>query len=237
MSDPRKALILAAGVGSRLGGITRELPKPLIEVGGRAVLDVHLSACAAAGVREVFLNTHHLADKIRAFAGDGSRYGLAVTYSYEEELLGTSGALNNFRAGLAGSSFAVIYGDNLVAYDLAAMFERHEKSGALMTIAVHHREDVSMSGMVVLDEQGMMRRFVEKPPPEDRVSNLVNAGLYICSPAVLGEVPPGFSDFGRDIIPALIARGAPISAFVLETELLAIDTPELLDRARSRFAS
>jgi len=237
VSDPRKALILAAGVGSRLGGITRELPKPLIEVGGRAVLDVHLSACAAAGVHEVCINTHHLADKIRAFAGDGSRYGLAITYSYEEELLGTSGALNNFRVGLAGSDFAVIYGDNLVAYDLAGMFERHEKSGAFMTIAVHHREDVSMSGMVVLDERGMIRRFIEKPPPEDRVSNLVNAGIYICSPDVLSEVPSGFSDFGRDIIPALIARGAPISAFVLETELLAIDTPELLDRARGRFAS
>lgn len=235
MSSRRKAVILAAGVGSRLGDITREVPKPLIEVGGRPILDAHLSACAAAGVNEVFVNTHHLAEKIRDFAGDGSRYGLAITYSYEEDLLGTAGALNNFRARLEDSSFAVIYGDNRVDYDLGAMFERHEKSGAAMTIAVHSREDVSMSGMVVLDEGGTIRRFVEKPPPEDRVSNLVNAGLYVCAPGVLKVVPAGFSDFGKDIIPALIAQGATLVACELEHELLPIDTPELLARARGRF--
>ncbi len=236
MSDAaRKAVILAAGVGSRLGGITRDLPKPLIEVGGRAILDRHLAACAAADVREVFINTHHLADKVRAFAGDGGRYGLSIQYSYEEDLLGTAGALNNFRSVLAGSPFAVIYGDNLVDCDFGDLFSRHAAAEACMTIAVHYRDDVSMSGMVVLDGGGLIRRFVEKPPPEDRVSNLVNAGLYICDPEILESVPDGFSDFGRDIIPALLREGKPLASFVLESELLAIDTPELLGRARCRL--
>ena len=233
----RKAVILAAGVGSRLGDITREVPKPLIEVGGRVVLDRHLAACAAAGVREVFINTHHLAEKIRGFAGDGSRYGLAVSYSYESELLGTSGALNNFRDNLKDSPFAIIYGDNLIEYDLAGLFQRQEESAACMTIAVHFREDVSMSGMVVLDENGFITRFVEKPPPEDRGSNLVNAGIYICSPRVLSFVPEGFSDFGKNIIPSLIAAGEPLASHLLEKELLAIDTPELLVRARARYSA
>jgi NDP-sugar pyrophosphorylase family protein len=92
-----------------------------------------------------------------------------------------------------------------------------------------------MSGMVVLDENGMIQKFIEKPCADQQVSNLVNAGIYICSPRVLQFVPEGVSDFGKNIIPALIAAGEPLASHLLEEELLAIDTPELLDRARNKL--
>ena len=230
----RRAVILAAGVGSRLGKLTEELPKPLIPVGERSPLQTHLENCAAAGVTDVFINTHHLAEKIRDFVGDGSRFGLNARFSYEPELLGTSGALHAFRDGLQDGGFYVLYGDNLIGCDLRELGNGHEQSGAMVTIALHHREDVSTSGMVVTDPSGRILRFVEKPNKEDQVSHLVNAGIYAVSPELLDLLPPGESDFGKNIFPGLIERQAFLQGHTLASEVLPIDTPELLELARRR---
>jgi len=230
----QRAVILAAGVGSRLGKLTEELPKPLISVGGRSPLQIHLENCAAAGVTDVFINTHHLAEKICNFVGDGSRFGLNVQFSYEPKLLGTSGALHNFHDELRTGGFFVIYGDNLVNCDLRELGKNHEQSGAMVTIALHHRDDVSTSGMVVKNSSGRILRFVEKPMKADQVSHLVNAGIYAGSPELLDLLPKGESDFGKNIFPDLIARNILLSGHVLHSEVLPIDTPELLDLARRK---
>ena len=227
------ALILAAGKGSRLGVIGEETPKPLLEVGGKPILARHLENCARHGVRNVFINTHHLAEKIKSFGGDGSQWGLQITYSFEPLLLGTSGAVNSFRGMLGSEDFFVIYGDNLLEVDLSAMKAAHVGSGADATIALHHREDVSTSGMVVCDESGRINRFVEKPAPHERVSDLVNAGVYCLAPAVLDLIPTtGESDFGRDIFPRMLSEDRFLCGFVLESSVLPVDTPELLAQAR-----
>ena len=228
------ALILAAGKGSRLGDITRETPKPLLEVGGKPILQRHLELCAAAGVQDVCINTHYLADAIRDFVGDGSRFGLRVHFSYEPELLGTAGAVHNFIEHLASSPFFVIYGDNIIDLDLNQLARFHREKKALMTIALHYRDDVSTSGMVVLDNSQRIVQFIEKPARELQVSNLVNAGIYLCEPRILDFIPPGAPDFGKDIIPDLLKLGESVFGYPLQSEVLAIDTPELLHNARSR---
>lgn len=221
------AVILAAGKGTRLKEITKTVPKPLLEVRGQPILAHHLELCAAAQIQNVFINTHYLSEQIRKFAGDGSRFGLKITYSYERELLGTAGALNNFRENLVGEDILVLYGDNYVDLDLRALQKSHRDKNAFVTIGVHIRADVSQSGMVEVDAHNRVKRFVEKPAASDRTSNLVSAGIYVLDPRALDYIPPGKSDFGYDIIPKLVADGRELFAFKIENELIAIDTPEL----------
>ena len=228
----QKAVILAAGVGSRLGALTQALPKPLIPVGARSPLQRHLENCASAGVTDVFINTHHLAEKVRSFVGDGSSFGLRSHFSFEPELLGTAGALHPFREALGNDDFFVIYGDNLIECDLGKLGDDHAHSKALVTIAVHWREDVSTSGMVVTDPDGTIMEFVEKPPLAQQVSHFVNAGIYAASPSILNAIPPGASDFGKDIFPALLRGQATLMSHTLASGVLPIDTPELLEIAR-----
>lgn len=221
------AVILAAGKGTRLKEITKTVPKPLLEVRGQPILAHHLALCAAAQIQNVFINTHYLSEQIRKFAGNGSRFGVKITYSYEQELLGTAGALNNFRENLAGEDILVLYGDNYVDLDLRALQKSHRDKNAFVTVGVHIRADVSQSGMVEVDAHNRVKRFVEKPAASERTSNLVSAGIYVLDPRALDYIPPGKSDFGYDIIPKLVADGRELFAFKIENELIAIDTPEL----------
>ena len=221
------AVILAAGTGGRLGEITKTVPKPLLEVRGQPILAHNLELCAAAQIQNVFINTHYLSEQIRNFAGDGSRFGLKITYSYEQELLGTAGALNNFRENLVGEDILVLYGDNYADLDLRALQKSHRDKNAFVTIGVHILADVSRSGMVEVDAHNRVKRFVEKPAASDRTSNFVSSGIYVLDPRALDYIPPGKSDFGYDIIPKLVADGRELFAFKIENELIAIDTPEL----------
>ena len=221
------AVILAAGEGTRLKDVTKKVPKPLLKVHGKTILGHQLELCVAAKIKNVFINTHHLSEQIREFAGDGSRFGLTVTYSYEPELLGTAGALNNFRDRLVGDDVLVLYGDNYFDFDLRTLQAFHNEKNAFVTVAVDHRDDVSQSGMIELDVDKTVKRFVEKPALKDRTSNLVSAGIYVLDPGVLNQIRPGKSDFGYDIIPKLIADDRLLFGYELENELIAIDTPEL----------
>lgn len=226
------AVILAAGKGTRLGSITAATPKPLLTLRGKPVLKHLVELCAAHGVTDLHINTHYLAEDIRAAMGDGSSFGVRITYSYEEALLGTAGALNNFREALAGDDFFVIYGDNLMDYDLSAMLEAHRHFGGMVTVAFYEREDVSLSGIAVLDENRRILRFIEKPKPHEQVSKLVNCGLYVCHADILEHIPEGASDFGRDIFPALLARGAAMYGVVMDRPLIPIDTEDLYREAK-----
>jgi NDP-sugar pyrophosphorylase family protein len=231
------AVILAAGEGTRLKELTKKTPKPLLQVRGKPILGHQLELCAAAKIKHVFINTHHLSDQIRDFAGDGNRFGLAITYSYEPELLGTAGALNNFREQLAREDVLILYGDNYVDLDLRALQKFHAEKRAFVTVAVHIRDDVSQSGMVEVDTDKRVKRFIEKPRAEDRTSNLVSAGIYVLGPEALGCIPSGKSDFGFDIIPKLISDGRALFAYKIENQLIAIDTPELYAAASAKSAS
>ena len=225
------ALLLAAGKGTRLGSITADTPKPLLEVRGTPVLR-HLAAlCARHGVEELCINTHYLAERIRAVMGDESDFGLRIRYSYEEELLGTAGALRNFRDTLGGDTFFVLYGDNYMDYDLTALAEFHRTHGGVGTVALYEKEDVSHSGIAVLDAGQRITRFIEKPTPAEAVSKLVNCGLYVLEPEIFDFIGEGTPDFGKDVFPALLAAGRPLYGAVMDRPLIPIDTVEMYEQA------
>jgi NDP-sugar pyrophosphorylase family protein len=225
-----KALVLAAGKGTRLGALTARRPKPMVPVAGRPLLERIVRDLRAAGIEEIFINLHHCADVITGHFGDGSRHGVAIRYSREPELLGTAGAARRLQREL-GDRFLVYYGDNFVEIDLGALFRAHERRRPLGTIAVFEAEETRASGVVETDADGRVLRFLEKPAPGTTPSRTVNAGIYVLERAALDVVAEGaVSDFGRDVFPALLRAGADLRAFPLTGRVHGIDTPEALAR-------
>jgi NDP-sugar pyrophosphorylase family protein len=229
-----RALILAAGEGSRLRPFTERVAKPMLEVGGLPILEYNVRLAAKHGITDLVINVHYRPEAIVDHFGDGSNFGVAIRYSREPVLLGTAGALNPFRAFFAEATFAVLYGDNLTTCDLSAVIARHRATQAVATIALFHREDPTASGIVALDDAGFVTRFLEKPKPEEVFSNWVNAGVLVLEPVVFDAVPlEGPSDFGRDVLPELLARGQRIAGYKMAEELCWIDSPADYERTLS----
>ncbi|MBI3693468.1 MAG: Gfo/Idh/MocA family oxidoreductase [Acidobacteria bacterium] len=226
----RRALVLAAGPGSRLGAITAEIPKPMLRVRGKPVIERHVEQLAAAGVEEIWINLHHQGQVIQDYFGAGERWGARIRYSVEPVLLGTSGALKNLEREFSDGDFFVVYGDNLGACEYRTLAAAH-RPGTLLTIALCHKDDVSASGIAELAGDGRILRFLEKPLAGEQFSHWVNTGFYAASPSLLPLLPEGASDFGRDVIPRLLAEGRPVRGFVLPAEVEGIDTPQMLEQA------
>ncbi len=231
-----KALVLAAGKGTRLGPLTEGRPKPMLPVAGRPLLERIVLDLKAAGVEEIFINLHHCGDVITDHFGDGHRYGVAIRYSREPELLGTAGAARRLEGEL-GDRFLVYYGDNFVTIDLRALMAAHERHRPLATIAVFEATETSASGVVETDAEGRVLRFLEKPAAGVTPSRTVNAGIYVLERAALDVVPrAGFSDFGRDVFPALLRAGRELRTFRVPGTVYGIDTPEALARLEAYLA-
>ena len=230
-----KALILAAGAGTRLRPFTDACPKPMLPVAGRPLLEWTLRWLHRYGIAEAALNLHHLPDVVRAGLGDGARLGVRLRYAYEPELRGTAGALHNF-PGFFDAPFLVIYGDLLLDLDLDDLIGFHRERRALMTLALKRTDTPQSQGMVEVDAQGRVVRFVEKPTAWDG-GDTANAGVYVCEPQVVTWLPPGFSDFGHDIIPALLRAGAAVYGRPLRGYLRDIGTPEAYAQAQVDWAA
>jgi NDP-sugar pyrophosphorylase family protein len=234
-----KAIILAAGAGTRLRPLTDACPKPMLPIAGRPLLAHTLDWLRRHGVTEAALNLHHLPGVVRDGLGDGGAWCMALRYSYEPELLGTAGAVRTIAERFPGwidRTFLVIYGDLLLDLDLQDLAVFHQANGAALTMALKRTATPRSQGMVEVDAQGRVRRFVEKPPAWEG-GDLANAGVYLCEPAVLGAIPPGFSDFGHDVIPAMLAKGAPVYGRLARGYLLDIGTPEAYAQAQRDWES
>ena len=236
-----KAVILAAGRGSRLAPLTDRCPKPMIPVGGRPLLEHVVNLLVGHGFDEIAINLHHLADRISDHFGDGSAWGASIHYSTEENLLGTAGAVKRITASLGkftdlDEPLLVYYGDNLCNVDLTALWSQHRRTGALATLGLLWMDDPTTRGIIGLDADGRIDRLVEKPRPEQVFDDyLVNGGIYALEPALLRHVPDGDpSDFAADVFPALLAEGHPLYGHRLQGHLLSTDTPERYDHARAR---
>lgn len=229
-----KALVLAAGAGTRLRPLTDTCPKPMLPIAGRPLLEWTLRWLGRYGVREAALNLHHLPEVVQAGLGDGSQLGMRLHYAYEPELLGTAGAIHNF-PGFFDQPFLVIYGDLLLDLNLDDLIGFHQRQQALMTLALKRTNTPSSQGMIELDGQGRVIRFIEKPALWSG-GNTANAGVYICEPQVAAQIPHGHSDFGHDIIPSLLQDGAPIYGRPLLGYLLDIGTPAAYEQAQHDWA-
>jgi len=211
-----RAMIMAAGLGTRLRPLTDHLPKPIAPVGNRPCVEHLLERLAASGCSGAVMNLHHRPEAIIDVIGDGSRFGLPLEYSHEPELLGTAGGTRRCLPFLLeeDDQFLVTSGDGLHAIDLAALAAAHRASGALATITVKRVPDVTGFGVVVAGDGGRVTAFQEKPDPRDALSDRVNVGVYCFSGAIMDEIPAsGVSDFGSEILPRLVAAGADVRAW------------------------
>ena len=224
-----KAVLLAAGKGKRLGEATQVMPKQMLPILGKPVVVHNIEMCRRFGITDIYINLHHLPEVIMDYLGDGGRFGVAITYSREETILGTAGGVKRMAEKLSGDRFFVIYADNYSNYDLGAIHKRHCQASADISIALFELEDTSQSGVAVLDEDNWIKKFVEKPRDDTIDSHWVNAGIYLMEPELLKLIPTGFSDFGQDIIPQYIAGGYKVLGVKMPTPVVAIDTPALLE--------
>lgn len=236
----RKALILAAGKGTRLKQLTVDRPKPMLEVGGEPLLAYHIRRLCAAGVSEIAINLHHAAAVITDYFGDGAQFGVAITYSYEPELMGTAGAAKLLE-GFLDQRFFVVYGDVFTNVDLVDLASFHSAQPqhcgvpAALTISLYRVPNPTECGLVELTPEGRVTRFVEKPPADQVFTDLANAGLYVCEPGVLQWVPPAtVFDFGRDVIPALLAQGQGVFGKPIAPTEYVIDIGTLPGYARAQ---
>lgn len=221
-----KALLLAAGLGTRFSPGAEGDPKPMARVAGVPLLERALRRVAALGVREVFINLHHRPEVIRGYFGDGRKWGVGVRYSYEPRLLGTAGAVKKLAREFDGT-FIVYYADNFCSFDLAAMAARHAERKALATILVSESYDRLAGGVVECAGDGRVVRFLEKPPIGEDAPRLENGGVYLCEPRLVDFIPAGGpSDFGRDVFPAVLKSGEPVYCHRAEGFVRGIDTPE-----------
>ena len=231
-----KAMILAAGRGTRLGELGAEVPKSMLPLAGRPVLEWTLDTLQAAGIVEVVINLHHAAEVIPKHFGDGSGRGIRIEYVYEPELLGTAGPVRNARSVLGSDRFLVVYGDTVVDWDPRPMLADHVAAGAVASIAVSEVADPSNLGVVLFDADRRINRFFEKPGRRPELGRWVNAGLYVLEPEVFEAIPAaGFSDFGSSIFPALLEQDRVLRAYPRPRPLTVLDTPEQLAAAQREW--
>jgi len=233
-----KAMILIAGSGTRLRPLTEHMPKCMVPVAGKPVLQHTIEWCRGFGINEFVLNPCYLPEAITSFFGDGQQFGVQIHYSFEESPLGTAGGVKQ-AARFFDEPFLVWYGDNVCRCDLARLCEAHRQRRALATIALHWREEVAQSGIVGLGGDDRITRFLEKSRPEEAFSHWVNAGIYVLEPAVQAAIPAGCpSDFGHEIFPGLVGQGAGLYGHRLSEKesLWAIDRPQDLARVEKHFS-
>ena len=208
---------MAAGLGTRLRPLTYEVPKPMVPVANRPVIELILRSLATGGVTEVVSNLHWFPETITDRLGDGSGLGVELTYSHEEELLGTAGGVRNVRDFFGDEPFLVMAGDALTDIDFAALAEAHNQNDGLATLAVKRVADTSQYGVIVTGEDGRIQGFQEKPDPAEALSDLANCMIYALSPEIFDYFPDKLApDFALDIFPGLLAGDLPF--YVHETD-------------------
>jgi mannose-1-phosphate guanylyltransferase/mannose-1-phosphate guanylyltransferase/phosphomannomutase len=214
-------MVLAAGLGTRLRPITYAMPKPMVPVLNRPVMEHIVRLLAAHGFSEAIVNLHWFPETIEGHFGDGSDFGIQLSYSREEQLLGTSGGVRNAAAFL-GDSFLVISGDALTDIDLGAMRAFHESHDGVATLATKRVDDTSQFGVAITGADGRIQGFQEKPEPAEALSDLANCGIYMFRSEIFGFFPEpgtskaagaadpaGFADWAMDVFPALMENDIP----------------------------
>ncbi len=209
---------MAAGLGARLRPLTYDVPKPMVPVANRPVMEHLLRLLGSQGFTEVIANLHWFGDVIERGIGDASAYGVDLSYRREEELLGTAGGVRNVADFLTGGgeSFVVLAGDALTDIDLTALVAAHERNGGVATLAVKRVKDVSDLGVIVTDADGRVQGFQEKPAPGEELSDLVNCMMYAFRPEVFDYFPDEpVVDFARDVFPNLLDHDVPFQVHAL----------------------
>jgi NDP-sugar pyrophosphorylase family protein len=224
-----KAVVLAGGKGSRLAPYTNILPKPLMPISDMPILEVILHRLKAAGINDVVLTVGHLSELLRAFFGDGSQFGINITYSYEARPLGTAGPIALVE-GL-NETFVVTNGDVLTTLDLRDLLQFHRQQKAVATIAAHHRQSKIDLGVIQKDGDCRITGYIEKPTYDF----LVSMGIYVFEPVVLSYiVRQEYLDF-PNLVEKLLAAGEPVAAYQYDGYWEDLGRPDDYQRASQDF--
>lgn len=212
-----RAVLMAGGSGTRLRPLTCDLPKPMVPILNRPIAEHIVNLLKRHQITEVIATLHYLPDVIRDYFGDGSDFGVQMTYAVEEDQpLGTAGCVKNI-ADLLDQTFLVISGDSVTDFDLSAAIQFHKRTGSKATLILAHVPNPIEFGVVITDEKQRIRRFLEKPSSSEIFSDTVNTGAYILEPEVLDYLPPNQeTDFSKDLFPLLLAKGEPMYGYIAE---------------------
>jgi NDP-sugar pyrophosphorylase family protein len=226
-----RVVILAGGKGVRLAPLTEVIPKPLVPLGGMPIMEVVIRQLAAQGFRRLTLAVGYMSDLIQAYFQDGSRFGVEIDYSLEDEPLGTAGPLKLIH-GL-DDTFVVMNADVLTNLNFKDLVEYHRRQGGVATISAYERQVKIDLGVIVKDGDGRIRDYIEKPTS----SHLVSMGIYIFEPQVLDFVPSGqYLDF-PDLVKRLLAAEKPVCYYPFTGYWLDIGRHEDYDLATQEFES
>jgi NDP-sugar pyrophosphorylase family protein len=245
-----KALVLAAGKGERLRPLTETVPKPMLELGGRPLIHYPLMMLKRAGITEVAVNVHHLAERIQAGLGDGHTLGLKITYAPEKRLLGTGGPLCGLRDFFGAEPFVVANADTMMDLDLPSMIGLHRSRGAIATFALFRPANMNAYSHLEIDRDGRLRRmrlligrdggFEDFPPgtPLTTVEPYMFCGLYICDPRVYEMMPPAgpFSSM-KDLFAPMLLRGLPMYGYVHRGFFRTVDDLATYENLQREFAT
>ena len=226
----KKAMVLAAGLGTRLRPVTFKTPKPLLHVGSQTLIDFSLQYLARHKISDVMINLHHLGDMIRDHVGDGARYGLKVSYSFEPEILGTGGGIKNCEEFFEGKPFVAMNSDSLLSADLDRAIERHLESSASATMVLKKRGPGDPYEPINV-ENGFVNGIGKK-------GDYFYTGLQIIGPDLLRELPPKgqVSCLIKDGYQKLLVKGKKVAAFLYDGYFNDIGTPERYEQAKRDIA-
>jgi len=228
-----KAMILAAGKGTRVRPITYTIPKPMIPILQKPVMEFLLELLRRHGFDQIMVNVSHLAEEIENYFRDGQRFGVEIAYSFEGkidddgklegEAIGSAGGMRRIQdfSPFFDDTFVVLCGDALIDLDLTAAVKWHKDKGAIATIITKSvpKEEVSSYGVVVTDEDGRIKAFQEKPSTEEALSTNINTGIYIFEPEIFNYIPSGVEyDIGGQLFPKLVEIKAPFYAIPMDFE-------------------
>jgi mannose-1-phosphate guanylyltransferase/phosphomannomutase len=212
-----KAVVMAGGEGSRLRPLTSRRPKPLAPVVNKPVMEHIIDLLRLHGVTEIVATLHYLADEIESYFGDGSNFGVRLSYVVEDTPLGTAGAVKLAEEMLSDGPFLVISGDALTDLDLTALVADHASSGAAATIALQRVSNPLEFGVVITDDRRRITRFLEKPSWGEIFSDTINTGIYVLDPSLFAYMERGKNyDFSRDLFPRMLHEGKLVSGYVTE---------------------
>jgi NDP-sugar pyrophosphorylase family protein len=235
-TETRQAVVLASGQGIQMRPFSYEIPKPLIPVGSRPLLEYGIGLLRRHGITDILLTVSHLAPKIEQHFGDGSKFGVNIRYVREKRLSGTGGALNSAQKFLADAPFIVLYGDVLLDLDLTEFLQAHQHTKAAVgTLGLTSVADPSAYGAVKLRGTRVVE-FSEKPLVSSSVSRLVFAGVAAFNPEVFSFLPRKQKIFSleRDIFPELINQGR-LYGYPFEGQWFDVSTPEVYERALKQW--
>jgi mannose-1-phosphate guanylyltransferase len=208
---------MAAGLGTRLRPLTYDIPKPMVPVANRPIMEHILALLARHDLGEVIANLHWFPDTITEHFGDGSGLGIELTYSYEEQLLGTAGGVRNVREFFGSEPFCVIAADALTDIDMGAVVGEHRERGWIATLATKRVPNVGEYGVVVAGSDGRVQGFQEKPDPAEALSDLANCMIYVLEPEIFDYFPAKQEvDFALDVFPALLEHDVPFGVHVAD---------------------